>query len=279
MSQVSESPFSALVWGRPVVPSTVGGISDLRNIDLNLIYIIKEQILPINGYVGKVTETLSPESQEVDPINGNVVTPYRSTYYDWVYYNPDPSNPALTGLLTVPTLSSSGSLAYFDYPNGVVYYSGVQSSNITITYNYYSVYVQDGFPDWGEEIKDLQSLRLPMISVDHVSRQNFPFSIGGSYEENRSFMIEVMANSDPQRDDITDILETSLRYDYPNTIDYKNGFPIDFRGDRNLAFDRGPASKWNHIRFKDASSRVIRTPGAPDKLRHRSIITLNVETN
>ncbi len=276
---MSESAFSNLVFGRPVIPSTIGGLSDLRLIDLNLIYIIKEKILPVNGYVSRVTETVSPGSQTTDPITGLQVTPYQSQFYDWVYYNPDPSNPALTGLLVVPTLSTSGSLAYIDYPNGTVYYSGTTQSPIVMTYDYYSVAVQDGYPDWGEDIKDGDETRIPLISVDFSSRTNKPFAIGGAFEEDRSFIIDILAASDSQRDDILDILETSLRYDYPYTLNYKFGFPIGFNGDRNLTFDRGPANYWKHIRFKNTSSRIIRVPMAADKYRHRAIITLTVETN
>ncbi len=273
-----ESSFSSLTFGRPVSPSSIGGLSDLRQIDLNLIYIIKEKMLPINGYVSSATETLSPSSQEVDPITGLTVTPYKAKYYDFVYFNPDASNPALTGLLTRPIVTPSGSLAYVDYPNGVIYFSGIQSSNIVTTYNYYSVAVQDGFPDWGEEIKDMSEVRIPLVSVDFSSRSNTPFALGGAYEENRNFMIDILANSDAQRDDLVDMIETALRYDYPYAQDFRLGFPILFNGDLNPLFDRGPASRWRHIRFKNVSSRVVRNPLAHDKMRHRALVNLSIET-
>lgn len=276
---MAESAFSAMVWGRPVDPSTVGGISDLRNIDLNLFYLIKEKILPVNGYVGRYTETVQPATQEVDPITGNVVTPFYGTYNDWVYYNPDPSNPALTGLLTTATISSSGDYAYTNYPGGAVYFSGTKTDAITMTYDYYTVYVQDGFPDWGDDPKDWDEIRIPLVSVEHRSRTNQPFAIGGRYEEDRMFAIDVLGNADPQRDDLADLIETSLRYDYPMSQDYKLGFPIDFRGDVNSSFDRGSASRWLHLRFEDTDSRVMHNYGAPDKLRHHAYINLKVRTN
>lgn len=275
---MAESAFSNLVYGRPIVPSSVGGLKDLRLIDLNLISIIKEIMLPVEGYVTRFSETISPGAQDEDPETGLTVTPYKSTYYDWVYYNPDPSNPALTGLLTTPTLSTSGSLAYIDYKNGTVYYSGTQTANITATYDYYSVYVQDGFPDWGEDIKDWEDMRLPLISIDHSTRRNIPFQLGGGYSQDRSFLIDIIANSDPQRDDLTEAIENALRYDYDNTINYSYGFPTKFNGDKNLTFDRGPATRWKTIRFNDVSSKVIRSPFAEDKFRHRSLISLEITT-
>lgn len=274
-----ESAFSALVWGRPVDPSTIGGVSDLRNISLNLFYVIKEEILPVHGYVSRYTETVLPSTQEPDPITGDTVTPFYGTYNDWVYYNPDPSNPALTGLITAPILSTSGDYAYTNYPGGAVYFSGVKTEAITITYDYYTVYVQDGFPDWGDDPREWEDIRIPLVSIESASRQNTPFSIGGLYQEDRIFSIDVLANSDPQREDLSDLIETALRYDYPNTQNYQLGFPIDFRGDINTSFDRGPASRWRHIRFYDTESRTIRAMGAPDKFRHRSLITLQIETN
>lgn len=274
-----ESSFSALVWGRPVIASQVGGLKDLRIIDLNLISIIKESMLPVEGYVSRVTETIAPGTQEPSfDDNTQTVTPYKSTYYDWVYYNPDPSNPALTGLMTVPTISDSGSLAYIDYKNGTVYYSGSKTNSISVTYDYYSVYVQDGFPDWGEDIKDWGDMRLPLISIDYSSRRNTPFQLGGGYMQDRSFIIDIVANSDSQRDDLVDAIEQSLRYDYINTINYSYGFPLNFDGSINGNFDRGPATRWKPIRFFDVSSKVVRNPIAEDKMRHRSIITLDIQT-
>ena len=277
---MAESAFSAMTWGRPINPSSVGGISDLRNMDLNLYYIIKEQILPANGYVSRHEETeILPSVQTTDPITGLVVTPYQARYNDWVYYNPDPSNPALTGLLTTPTISTSGDIAFIDYHNGTVYFSGTKVEAIDITYDYYSVFVQDGFPDFGEDIKDWEDIRIPLVSIDFSSRDNTPFAIGGAYEEDRRFIIDILGNSDPQRDDLVDLIETSLRYDYPNTIDYRNGFPLGFNGDKNGSFDRGVANRWSHMRFYDTSSRVIRDYDAEDKFRHRAIIDLMIQTN
>lgn len=272
---MSESPFSSLVWGRPINTGSIGGLSDLRQIDLNLIYNIKEKVLPINGYVNRYTETITPGTVETDPITGLPVTPYKSLYYDWVYYNPDPTNPALTGLLVTPTLSQSGNLAYVDYPNGTVYYSGVQSFDLTATYDYYAVYVQDGYPDFNYEITNLEDIRVPLVSVDFFKRINNGFSLGGAVEELRYFVINVTASSDSQRDDLMDILETSLRYDLTNTIDYSNGFPIDIRGEKDSSFNR--SNLWKRIRFIDKSSSISRNPKLPDKLRHQGSILLIVQ--
>ncbi len=235
-------------------------------------------MLPVEGYVSRNTEVISPGAQEEDPETGLTVTPYKSTYYDWVYYNPDPSNPALSGLLTTPNLSTSGSLAYVDYPNGTVYYSGTQTSQVTMTYDYYSVYVQDGFPDFGEEIRDWSEMRLPLVSIDYSTRRNEPFQIGGGFSQDRNFIIDVIANNDPQRDDLSDAIENALRYNYANTIDYSYGFPLKFNGDKNLTFDRGPASRWQSMRFENVSSRVIRDMTSEDKMRHHSIISLIVKS-
>ncbi len=275
---MSESIFSNLAASRPIDYSILSTLSTLKLIDLNLIYLIKETVLPINGYVSRMTETVSPGSQETDPITGLTVTPYQGKYYDWVYYNPDPSNPALTGLLTVPTLSSSGSMAFVDYPNGKVYYSGTTSSQITMTYDYYSVYVQDGFPDWGSDINNAENMRLPIVSVDFGSRVDIPFYLGGKFQENRRFGIDILAGSDAQRDDLLEIIETSLRYTYNNTINYSFGFPVLSNGDKNINFDRGLASRWNPIRFDNVTSRIIHAPMASDKYRHRALINLTIES-
>lgn len=274
----AESAFSSLTWGRPTLPSQIGGLSDLRLIDLNLLHTIKEVILPIEGYVGRMTETISPGTQELDPETGLTVTPYKASFYDWVYHNPSPSNPALTGLLTVPTLSASGNLAYVDYQNGTVYYSGTQSADITATYDYYSIYVQDGFPDWGEDIKKWEDMRIPMVSIEYTNRSNDSFQLGGGYAQTRQFMIDILANSDPQRDDITDLIEDALRYDFVNTMNYANGFPLKFNGDRNLNFDRGVANRWRAIRFDNVESRVVHNMHGEDKFRHRSMVLLNIRS-
>lgn len=271
---MSESAFSALIWGRPVDSSSIGGLSDLRLIDLNLIYTIKEKILPINGYVNRYSELISAGTVESDPFTGLPVTPYKGYYNDWVYYNPDPTNPALTGLITTPLLSQSGNLAYIDYPNGTVYYSGSQSSDVTVEYDYYSVFVQDGYPEFNDET-NFENVRVPVISVDFFKRTNNSFALGGKYEELRFFVINVTSPSDPERDDLMDILETSLRYDFNDTIDYSNGFPIDGNGDKNLVFDRN--DKWKRIRFLENSSSITRNPKLPDKLRHQGSIALIIQ--
>lgn len=276
---MAESAFSSLVWGRPYAYPTFARMSDLRLIDLNLIYTIKEKILPVNGYVSSYTETVSPSSPILDPDTGEQVTPYQLTYKDLFYYNPDPSNPSLSGLSTVPTLSTTTGLFKIDYPNGVVYFSGFETAPITATYDYYTVYVQDGFPEQYEDLYDLEHMPSPMVSVDFVKRENTPFALGGKYSEDRIFVINVLANSDPQRDDLMDILETSLRYTYTQTIDYNNGFPILYNGTLNSGFDRGPANKWCPIRFSTVNSRVIRDPSLPDKLRHQGLLVLDIETN
>jgi hypothetical protein len=274
---MAESILSNLAWGRPTSVEDVAGMTINRLTSLNLVYIIKEKILPLNGYVSRFSETLSPTSQDVDQDTGLTVTQYKASFTDFVYHNPDPSNPALTGLLTAPILNITTDLAWTDFPNGAVYYSGVKNNTINIEYDYYTVSVQDGFPDWGEDIVNLEDVRLPLVSVDMVSRNNNPFALGGTYEELRNFMVNITANSDPQRNDLMEIIETSLRYNYPNTINYNLGFPIIFNGDKNQYFDRGPGSRWKNIRFKEASSKILRNPLAPEKLRHQGNVFVQIQ--
>lgn len=273
---MSESPFIASTFGRAADPARVGGLSDLRQIDLNMYYIIKEKVLPLNGYVGRFSETVTAGTQETDPVTGLQVTPYKATNNDWVYFNPDVTNPALTGLLTAPILSVSGAVAWTDYLQGIVYYSGVTVNSIDITYDYYTVYVQDGYPDYFDDIKDWSDIRVPLVTVEYLRRRNKPFEIGGRFEQDRIFNIDVIANSDAQRDDIADVIEDSLRYSYNNTIDYSAGFPIYFNGDKNPSFSR--SGVWKQIRFENVDSRVLRDPYGIDKLRHRTIINLDVKT-
>lgn len=275
---MSESPYSALVWGRPVNPSTVGGLSDARQIDLNLYYIIKEKILPLEGYVGRFTETISAGSPETDQDTGLTVTPYVAQERDWVYYNPDPSNPSLSGVWTVPTISVSGDIAWMDYLNGTVYYSGVKTNTIDIDYWAYSVKVFDGYPDWFEDPKRVSDIKIPMVTIDLNRRSNAPHQIGGGFSQTRHFLIDILAMSDVQRDDIAEAIEDALRYTQTETIDYTFGFPTLFNGDRNTSFDRGPGSRWKNIRFEDTDSKVIRNPFEIDKFRHRTAITLSVLT-
>lgn len=273
-----ESAFSSLVWGRPYAYPTFARMSDLRLIDLNLIYTIKEKILPVNGYVSRITETISPAGPIADPDTGQTVTPYTFAHRDLVYYNPDASNPSLSGLLTAPILSIASGLAKVDYVNGVAYYSGILPDQLTTTYDYYTVYVQDGFPEQYEDLYSLENMPAPMVSIDFIKRDNINLALGGRYKEDRIFVINILANSDPQRDDLADILETSLRYTLRDTIDYNLGFPILYDGTPNVAFDRGPASKWIALRLKTANSRVVRDPSLPEKLRHQAVLTLLIET-
>ena len=276
---MAESAYSSLVWSIPIDFNKVGGISSLRNIDINVILTIKEKILPLNGYISRNTEVLSPSAQEVDPDTGLTVTPFKSTNADWVYYNPDPSSPILSGMLIQPILSVNPGLAYIDRTNGAVYFSGIQTDPVTVTYDYYTVYVQDGYPDWGEDIRNLEDIRLPIVSVDFTSRQNSPFAIGGEYQEDRNFFINVIANSDPERDDLMDIIETSLRYENIDARDYNFGFPIKLNGDINPDFDRGPATRLpDGFDFWHAESRVIRGVNTPEKLRHQGLVMLMVRT-
>lgn len=273
---MAESAFSNLVWNRPVDPTTIGGMSDLRLLDLNLIYLIKERLLPINGYISRYSETVYPINQTIDQETGLYVTPFQATYKDFTYYNPDPSNPALTGLIVTPRLGTTNGLAWIDYQNGTVYYSGNLSDPVTMEYDYYTVKVQDGFPDLNDET-DLENLAVPAISIDYQRRDNTPFQLGGGYKVNRDFILNITAVSDSQRDDLMDILETSLRYTYNDAINYKFGFPVDFRGDKNPNFDRGLASYWKQFLFNHVNSSVLRDASLPDKLRHQANIMLNIE--
>ena len=233
--------------------------------------------MPKNGYVSRFTETLSPSTETTDSDTTLTVTPYKGTFYDWVYYNPDASNPALTGLLVVPTISSSGNLAYIDYPNGTIYYSGTKSDTVTVTYDYYTVYVQDGYPDFGDDLRFLNDIRIPLVSVDFQNGRNVPFAIGGSIQEDRMFMIDVLGGSDAMVKDIADTIEQNLRYDFTNTIDYSYGFPLLFNGDRNLNFDRGLATQWKALRFENTTMRAIRQPDTlPEKLRHRAQVIVDL---
>ncbi len=273
---MSESVFTNYNFGRPIQTGSIGGLSDLRLIDLNLLYVIKEIILPINGYVNNITETIQPGQVIIDQDTNLPLTPYKSTYYDWCYYNPDPSNPSLTGLLTVPTLSQSGNLAYIDYPNGTVYYSGNLNNTITATYSYYPVYVQDGYPDFFEDIGNVSdSVRCPAISIDFLKRKNVPFALGGSFEKLRTFVINITAMSDPQRDNLLEIVLDSLKYTYANTINYSQGFPIDFNGSVNGGFDR--TNRWEKIRFLNTTTEIVRSKNwEQEKFRHQANIFLTV---
>ncbi len=62
------------------------------------------------------------------------------------------------------------------------------------------------------------------------------------------------------------------------TINYSYGFPLQFNGDVNPNFDRGPATRWKEIRFQGTNSHVVRNPMEEDKFRHRSICNLTVRT-
>ena len=267
-----ESAYSDLVWGRPANPNVIGGISDLKNLTYNILYLLKEQILPENGYTSRSTETIVPQGITTDPDTGLIVTPYKTSYNDLVYYNPFPASPSLTGLITYPILSQSGNLAWIDYTNGYLYYSGIQTNSITTTYDYYSVLVQHGFPELGEEGTSLENLRVPLISIDFLERKDRHFQIGGHYIERREFVINVTAANDSQKEDLIDIIDNSLTYPYNDTIDYKYGFPVDFKGRPNSLFDRGPGSRWYKIQFlsQESKSEVIRDPRLPDKLRHQA---------
>jgi hypothetical protein len=272
---VANSAYSSLVWGRPINPDDIGGLTDLRIISLNLVSLIKEVILPLNGYVSRYTETISPLQTTTDPVTGLPVTQYKLNYNDLVYYNPDASNPALTGLITRPILSQSGNLAYIDYPNGSIYYSGVQGNNISTTYDYYSVYVQAGWPDWGFDLKSLEDIRTPLISVDYAQKQNKSFAIGGTYRDFRTFVINITAGSDALRDDLVEILEDSLRIPIFKTINYKLGFPIDFNGDLNPSFNRN--NLWGTLKqLTRIKSKVYRDPRLPDKLRHQANLNMTI---
>ncbi len=271
------SNFYNLINGLPINLSGIGGISDLELIDYNLYYLIKEVILPLNGYTANITETLSPGVQEVNQDTGLLVTPYQSSFPDWCYYNPDITNPALTGLITTPILSVSGNLEHIDYLNGTIYYSGTRNNTVDVTYSFYNVWVQDGYPEQYEEQYLTKTLRSPAVSIDFTKRKDYAQQVGGGYEQERIFNINILATSDPQRDDLMDILENSLRYPYFNTIDYRNGFPMDFNGDKGPLFNRN--SRWKEIYFQSSSSDIIRIPKAPDKLRHQGEISLNVCTN
>lgn len=265
---MSESVFNAFNFGRPIPTGSIGGLSDLRLIDLNLFYVIKEIILPINGYTNTITETIGPSPNTVDQETGLPLTPYISKFYDWCYYNPDITNPSLTGLLTVPTLSQSGSLAYIDYPNGTVYYSGIQNNNITATYSYYSVFVQQGYPDFFDTIGNgLTQVRFPAISIDFLKRKNIPNALGGTFQKLRTFIINIAGTSDPQRDNLLDIVSDSLKYDYSKTIDYSQGFPINYNGSINYSFNRN--ANWERIRFLNVTSQTLKEARNFEQERYR----------
>lgn len=273
----NESAMSNLAYGIPSSIADIAGMTINRLTALNMMYLIKETILPINGYVSRMSETLTPAGQTEHPDTGETVTAYQATGSDFVYYNPDPSNPALTGLLTDPIVSAPQGLSYIDHQNGTIYYSGVTTNTIDVEYDYYTVYVQMGFPDWGADVKNWEDIRLPLVAIDFSSRKNNQFALGGAFEELRNFVINITANSDPQKSDLMDIIETSLRYTYAMTINYNYGFPVDFKGEKNPNFDRGPGSRWKEIRFKEQSSKVIRDPLLPEKLRHQGNVYIQIQ--
>ena len=274
---MSNSVFSTINWGRPITSDQISNLGDLKVINLNLLYLIKETILPVNGYTNQYTETLQAGQQSIDPNTGLPVTPYQGTYKDWVYFNPDVTNPSLTGILIPPAISNSGNLAYIDYPNGTVYYSGLQTNPINITYDYYSVFVQPGYPDWGFDQKTLETLPSPAVSIDFAVKQNISFAIGGIYKDIRTFVINVTAASDSQRDDLNDILEDSLRLPINNTIDYNQGYPLNFNGDINQNFDR--TKKWKPLRqVTEITSKAFKDPKLPDKLRHQANLNMTIYT-
>lgn len=271
------SNFFNLNNNLPFETGRIGGLSDAENIDLNIHYLIKEIIFPLNGYVSTVTETINPGNQIVDQETGLLLTQYQSSFVDWCYYNPLPSHPSLTGLITSPILNPSGSLSHIDYQNGIVYYSGVLNNTITANYSFYNVFVQDGEPEQYDIQYLLDTLRLPAISIDSRDREDYPRQIGGDYARQRTFVINILANSDAQKYDILDILENSLRYTYSNTIDYRIGLPTLFNGNKDPAFNR--SNKWLPFYFKTESARPIRNPKLQEKLRHQAEITLIVTSN
>lgn len=120
---------------------------------------------------------------------------------------------------------------YKVYPQDglLVFSSPLGSASVTVDYHYSLIDVVDAYR------KDV--LNAPIVAVENVGDKERGMEIGtDSKLVTAEFRINVYANTEGQRDDVTDFIKRALDKTMP-IWDFNKGFPVLYGGEINPTFD------------------------------------------
>lgn len=236
-------------------------------IDHSLTLYLREEAFPTRQWVINVSsEELQPYANTID--NQVEVGKFQAAFDNWIYYSS-----GVSGVTVPAVISPSTNIEYIDYENGIVSYTGVLPTSVTATYSYGVVNVIDGFPDW----EVLADTRLPVVAVQFETLTRAPFALGGGHFMDRVFNIDIFANSDSERDQVTQVIQDALKYQFPIlTLETEAQQPLDFNGSRNVNYVRDTQVQ-RYARVTDLDVRNIRVPDQIQKFSHRALVTVRVQ--
>lgn len=240
-------------------------------IDSSLILFLQEDAFPTRGWVINVSSELLQSYQNLET-GDYEYGKFQARYNNWVYYSS-----GVSGVTVPATTSITASREYIDYKNGLVSFSGtIPTTPPTATYSYHVVSVIDGFPD----VDNADQYRLPLVAVDFVGMGRRPLALGGGYFVDRQYDLHVFANDDAERDQVIQVLQDSLAYQFPIMNFEATQYPLDYNGDINSSYTRNQQSTSGvrtTARVTDWSYRTIRVPDSVEKFSHRGLVTISTE--
>ena len=239
----------------------------------SLVLYLREDAFPSRGWTANVTSELLQPYQNIETGQFELGK-FQAQYQNWVYYSIGVSG------VTVPaqiTASPTQTQSYINYPRGMVAFTQQPyPTTVTATYSYYIVNVIDGFPD----LDNIESLQLPAVSVDLGPIRRNPLQIGGGFFVNRTFDLDVFARNDSERDQIVEVLDNALSYNF-QILDFELAdYPLNFNGDRKSTYSKSIGSTSGVVAtayVKEFSVQPIRIADAIKKMQHRALVTIDVQ--
>lgn len=150
---------------------------------------------------------------------------------------------------------------------------GIKNPNSTptsVTYSWNYVSVIKGWPG-------IDPPPLPLVAIDIDSSSTAPLQLGPGYISNRAAKIHIFASSNAERDDITDILFSSLRGNSTTLIDYSLGDYLDPNGYYDNTFSPTEVPGVSSLYFENVTSRNVNSPGDwADLNKYRSVLSFTL---
>lgn len=244
----------------------------LRLEGIALFSYLKNEVLPVHFSEWAYNEALVYSSTLVSYVPESTLVPHpTSKGRGWVFFDEATVNGSTVIDATseqTTRVSVTGASSYtIDYFRGAIKNPNTIPTEISYTYNYISVI--DGWP--GEDVPP-----LPVISIDLNKMSKQGLQIGGGKRNIRELYIEIFAQSNPERDDITEILYDSLFTRNIAVKDFSTGFYLKPDGTYNTGF---VPTTGGYIYVTDVQARTINNKTDLSLTnRHRSVITLQYET-
>jgi len=220
----------------------MGRLSESREIDLSMLYYVKDVVLPFGGWVSEKNRA---------PLSRIGTSRIYSSGIKWWTYSSQATYPVhvYDGVSEIPD-----NKYVIDYLNGRVTIDVTYSisSQISATFSYDTAHVHDS---WDSAVDDSAS---PVVFIDFMTSRVTPLCLGKSKMVKRDYRIDIRSTDEEICQSIADSVEQGFDFVLP-IIDFSSAMPLKSDGTKNPSFDLSSQLISNYS-FANVSNSKVRVP-------------------